>query len=335
MAGVGFIGVGGMGQYQAKSFAQVKGCKVVAGADLSPQSREAFALAHPAARVYEDYNELLADKNVNAVVISLPTFLHADAVAAALKAGKPVLCEKPLSLSVAQSKKMIEQAKKAGQLLMVAHCRRFDTFWGQMGKIVTSGALGQPVIWRTVNGGKGPTAPWFMDVKKGGGPLIDGAVHNYDFANLIFGKPVSVIAQQIKLTGSSAVDTGTAIVEYEKGDQAMLSWSWGVASGGFNGQDILGNKASLTFGPGKFDSADLDKTKYGYYCVTQLKDNKAKLYRYPKQDMYVNQARHFLACAAGKAQCQSPATEAIKAVAVAEAIFKSIAGNGKRVKVSW
>ena len=335
MTGIGFIGVGGMGQHQAKSFAQVKSCKVVAGADLSPKSRESFAGAHPGAAVYEDYQQLLGDPKVNAVVVSLPTFLHAAGVSDALKAGKPVLCEKPLALTVKQCQKLIEQSKKSKTLLMVAHCRRFDTFWGTMGKIVTSGKLGGPVLWRSVQGGKGPESPWFMNEKQGGGPLIDGAVHNYDYANFIFGKPVSVIAQEIKLTKNSAVDTATALIEYEKGDQLLVSWFWGLAGTGASVNDIIGPKATLAFNAGKLDTPELDKTSKGYFCVSSSKDDKSKLYPYPKQDMYVNQARHFLACIAGKAQCQSPATEAIKGVAVAEAIFKSIKSHGKRVKVSW
>lgn len=335
MTGVGFIGAGDMGRYQARSFAKVKGARVVAGADLSEPSRKAFASEHPGAKVYEDHHALLADPKVEAVVICVPTGFHLTVAGDALKAGKPVLCEKPMARTVPQCHKLMDLAKKTGSMLMIAQCRRFDANWGAMGKVVTSGKLGGPVLWRHMAGGRGPAAPWFYDDKLGGGPLMDGAVHNHDFANLIFGRPLSVIASSIDLTGSSAINTATAIVEYERGDQMMLSWSWGVAASLAGGMDILGPKGTLNFGPGKLDSDKLDKAKHGYFCVTSRQTDKPALVKYPKRDMYVTQAKHFLDAAAGKTPCQSPPEEAIKAVAVAEAIFKSAKAHGKRVKVAW
>lgn len=335
MVQIGFIGTGGMGRHQAGAFAKVKGVRVAAGADLSPASREAFTKMFPDAKVYEDHQAMLAQEKLDGVVVSVPTVYHQPVVNEVLKLGVPVLCEKPLGLKIDQCRSMIETSKKTGTFLMTAHCRRFDTFWGHMGKLVTTGKLGRPVLWRQMAGGMGPTVPWFNDVKIGGGPMIDGAIHNYDYANFMFGKPVSVIASAIDLTGASAITTATAVVEYENDDQLMVSWSWGLPSTGQGGQDILGSKAVLTITAVNNEVADPKTHKFGYMGVTSCKTQKTVLSKYTKTDMYVNQAKHFISCFQGKTECLSPPEEAIKAVAVAQAIFKSIAGHGKRTKVTW
>lgn len=333
MTNIGFIGTGNMGRHQASAFAAIKGVRIHSGADMSPASRELFAKTYPDAKVFDNHQEMLADKKLDGVVVVIPTAYHQSVVNDALKAKVPVLCEKPLGRTVAQCNKMIEASKKTGIFLMVAHCRRFDTHWGQMAKIVASNKLGRPLLWRSVTAGMGPRVPWYYDDKIGGGPMIDGAVHNYDFANLMLGKPLSVVATAIDLTGTTAVNSANAVIEYEKGDQLMLSWSWGVPGTTCGGMDILGSKGTMADGPGKIDVSSYVDNKYGFLSVTSRATEKTTLHKFVKTNMYVTQAKHFINCFKGKAKCISTAQEATKAVATAEAVFKSIRNHGKRTKV--
>ena len=333
MIGIGFIGLGGMGMYQVRSFVKTRRCRVVAGADPAPEARARFAEEFPRATVHADHRRLLADGNVEAVVIATPTLFHKQTAIDALRSGRPVLTEKPMARTVADARRMNVVAKQTGKLLMVAHCRRFDTDWGTLAKIVQSGRIGQPVLWRDAMASCGLEGTWFTDGKLGGGPLMDGAVHNQDFANLIFGDPVSVMASSIKLSQSTCVDTASAVVRYAGGSQLMLCWSWGAAPAG-RLFDVLGPNGSILGGPGDDAAKDLDVKKYGYYRVVSKRASKAKLVRFTRKDMYVTQARHFIACIEGKAVCLSPGTEAIKAVASAEAILKAGPAGTVR-KVVW
>ncbi|MCX5662578.1 MAG: Gfo/Idh/MocA family oxidoreductase [Planctomycetota bacterium] len=336
MVRVGFIGVGMMGMGQVNAFAQVKNAQIVAASDTSPVSLGKFAEKHPKAKTYSHHSELLKDNNVDAVVVVTPTYFHKDIAIEAMKSGRPVLTEKPMARTVADCHKMNEASAKTKKLLMVAHCRRFDTDWGAWAKIFKSGALGGPVLWRDVAGGAfslyNPSG-WFLDEKLGGGPLIDGAVHNYDFANLLFGKAESVVASSIKLSKHTAVDTACAVVRYESGNQLLMSWSWAIGSGQ-SLRDVLGPKAAMSFGAGELATPELDTTNYGYYLVADASRQKKKLIKFPRKDMYVVQAKHFIDCVEGKAKCISPGTEAIKAVAVAEAILKA-GPLGREVKVKY
>ena len=332
MIDIGFIGAGGMGRHQAASFSQVRGCRVAAVADPVRTAAEALAADHEGASVHEDHRDLLAG-GIGAVVVAVPTGLHAPVAIDCLKAGVPVLVEKPMARTVAQCRALNRASESTGTLLMVAHCRRYDSHWGTWGRAVQSGRLGFPVLWRDCSAGMGP-GRWFMDEELGGGPLIDGAVHNYDFANMIFGDPESVVASTLKVNPEvTAIDTGSAVVRYPGGNQLLISWSWGTRGKGMT--DVIGPKGGLEFGPGPQGPPEGDEGKHSYFCITRTNGKQTQL-RAPADfnQMYKRQARHFLDCIRGRAECRTPGTEAIKAVAVAEAILKAGPGGGRRT-VRW
>jgi len=331
MIRVGFIGVGAMGRYQAAVFAKVKGCVVAAGADVSPESRAEFVKQFPKATVFEDHRQLLRS-GVHAVLVATPTGVHAAIGTDVLRAGIPLLVEKPMARTVAECRRLNDLADRTGVLMMVAHCRRYDPGWGAWRKAVLDGRIGAPVLWRHVTAGLGP-GRWYMDERLGGGPLMDGAVHNYDFANWTFGEPVSVVASMIKMDpGVTAADTGSAVVQYASGNQLLVCWSWSVR--GLALHDILGPKGFIQFGAGKCQVSEEERKRRDYCCLTD-RNGKEKLLPSPREpDMYNVQARHFLDCVRGRAQCRTPGVEAIKAVAVAEAILKAGRAKGVR-KVTW
>lgn len=321
MIRVGFIGLGGMGMYQAKSFHAVTSCQVAGGADPSPEMQARFAQTYPGALVFASYEELLAHPDIDAVVVAVPTGYHQQVAAAALAARKPILLEKPMARTVAQCRQLIDDAERYNTLLMVAHCRRYDPYWTSWGAYVTAGKLGAPLLWRDVRAGFSPGG-WFMDDELGGGPLIDGAVHNYDFANWIFGEPESVLASAIQMNPAySAIDTGSAIIRYRAGHQLLISWSWAVK--GATLHDIIGPQGFIQFGPGNFTVPPEDKGRYQYCCFTDSSGQQTLIQSPAQPDMYVRQAEHFLACIRGEATCQTPGAEAIKAIAVAEAVLKA------------
>ena len=328
MIRIGFIGLGGMGLHQAKSFERVAGCQVTAGADPAPEMRARFAQTFPQAQLYDSPAALLAQPEIDAVVIAVPTGYHHAVASAALAARIPVLLEKPMARTVAQCHQLNEAAAKHNTLLMVAHCRRFDPYWRAWGEYVTSGKLGSPIIWRDVRANFSPGS-WYMDDELGGGPLIDGAVHNYDFANWIFGEPESVLASAIKLDPAvSAIDTGSAIIRYRAGHQLLLSWSWSAK--GTTLHDIIGPQGFIQFGTGALTPPADEQGRYQYCCFTGRAGQQTLIKAPAQPDMYMLQAEHFLACVRGETTCQSPGTEAIKAVVVAEAILQAGRAGGSQ-----
>lgn len=272
MISIGFIGCGGIARHHAGIIdKEVPNMKVVAGADTSEPALKQFQESFGVADLYSDYRDLLKKADVDAVCVALPTHLHKAAVIDAAKAGKHVFCEKPMARKLADCDRMIEACDKAGVTLMVGQVRRYDKDWGTWKKLVEKGSIGRPVLWRQTMGSAGP-GRWFMDDESGGGPFLDGCVHNWDFANLVFGRPALAVGSIMTLSGRSALDSGTAVVQYESGDEVSLCWSWGLPQKTRTGAntDILGPKGTIRF-PGSFPPAELppefDAARYGAYLV--------------------------------------------------------------------
>ena len=326
MLKLGFIGCGGINRYHAKIIREgVEGIRIAAAADVSADARAAFAKETPDARLFENYRGMLAKADIDAVCVGLPTGLHAAATIAAAKAGKHVFCEKPMAMRLSDTDRMMAACETAGVKLMIGHVRRYDNDWGTFKKIIDSGAIGRPILWRQTAGGSMP-GRWFMDAKMGGGPFIDGAVHNWDFANLVFGQPLEALCSIMRfLPDTTALDTGAAIVRYQSGDEVMLSWSWGLPRGcGAGGtMEALGPKGVVKF-PGTFSEEGLeayDKDKLGAYLLDT--GSKKELVTFQKKDMFAEEWKDFRDALAGNRPPLTTGIASKTAVAVALAVLKS------------
>lgn len=296
MLSIGFIGCGGIARHHASRLAQLRNVRIVACADAFGKAAKSFAadFGHQDARTFTDHRDMLKLDSVDAVWVCTPTFLHAQAVIDAAKAGKHVFCEKPMAMKLADAKRMAAACDKAGVRLTIGFVRRFCPQWGKMKQIVQAGTLGTPVIWRFAAGGK-PANAWFRDENKGGGPLLDGAIHNHDFALQMFGPAATIQASSTQFDKTSVgSDTASAIFTFASGDQHTLIWSWGMATGApaASLNDLIGPKGSLQFGmtaktaPKAFDA----KTQGAFTFKGQ--GGKERVFTYKLRDMFLDQARH-------------------------------------------
>jgi len=328
MLNIGFIGCGGIARHHATRLAQIRGARILAASDVVAAAAQGFARDFGVQHKADDYRRILDLPDLDAVWVCTPTFQHPAPVIAAAKAGKHVFCEKPMALNMADARRMVRACDTAGVRLTIGFVRRFDAQWGKLKQIVQSGALGRPVIWRFAAGGR-PANPWFRDVGKGGGPLMDGAIHNYDFALQIFGPAASVQASSLQFAASSVgADTASAILNFKSGDQHALIWSWGVAAGapvaGLN--DIIGPKGSLQFGmTAQRAPASFDPKKHGAFT---RKTHREKIYTYPHKDMFATQAKHVVKCFAKGEQPLVTGADGLAALAIATAVLK--AGKDQR-----
>ena len=117
--------------------------EVVAAANLHPESLRQLAQEHGIPRAYPSLEAMAGDPEVDAVVIGLPNYLHAPVTIQMLEAGKHVLCEKPMALTVAEGQEMIAASRRTGRKLMIAHMWRFDREILWLRELVASGTLGK------------------------------------------------------------------------------------------------------------------------------------------------------------------------------------------------
>jgi predicted dehydrogenase len=181
---------------------------------------------------WSDLEAALSASNAMAVYIATPVFLHAPQTIAALRAGRHVLCEKPMAMDYQEADSMCRAAEEAGRILGIAYYRRMYPKVARALELIAGGAIGRPVFAEaTSHGWSYPMPPgreWLADpALAGAGPLYDIASHRIDLMNYLFGQPVGVSAHLSTLVHPLAVeDNATVIVEYKSGVRGMVDVRW-------------------------------------------------------------------------------------------------------------
>jgi 1,5-anhydro-D-fructose reductase (1,5-anhydro-D-mannitol-forming) len=181
---------------------------------------------------WTDFALALAECPADAVYVATPVFLHAPETLAALRAGKHVLCEKPMALGYAEADSMQQAAQETGLTLGIAYYRRTYPKVARARRLMEAGAIGRPVSAEATSHGWSDFADgfraWIADPKQsGGGPLRDVACHRIDLMNFLFGKPARVTGQLSTLVIPIQVeDNATVLIEYENGVRGMVDVRW-------------------------------------------------------------------------------------------------------------
>lgn len=235
-------------------------------------------------KLYSDYNELLKNEELDAVVIALPNNLHVQAVEDSLAAGiKNILLEKPIANTVDEAKHIIEICANAGAMLLIGHHRRSSAKHRFLKEIMESGRLGNVVGIQSTYAIAKPHDYFNMEwrVTKGGGPLLINAIHDFDDLNFVTGMTphkVYAIARN-SIRGNEVEDSVTVMIDYKEGVTASYfisdgtpgPWSYDLTAGenetfshwlGENSMQIYGTEGS--FGFPNMDLYTYDPDAYGW-----------------------------------------------------------------------
>jgi scyllo-inositol 2-dehydrogenase (NADP+) len=161
--------------------------RIVAACDPE-EARRKEAAERFGCRTYADYEGLLGDRDVELMIVALPTHLHAEASIQALQAGKAVVCEKPMAANLADADRVIAVAQETGGLLTVFQNRRYAPDFLKVREVIASGVLGRIVLVHMTSSGFGRRWDWQTLKEYGGGTLNNNGVHNIDQALLLFGE---------------------------------------------------------------------------------------------------------------------------------------------------
>ncbi len=205
--GIGIIGAGGIARgvhipgYEALSNAQV-----LAVSDPIEAAREGVAQQFNIEDTYADFHEMLKRDDIDAVSVTTPNFLHAEATIAALEAGKHVLCEKPLAMNLQEAQAMVEASQRTGKKLMCGFNYRFAPEIQTLRHFAQAGEFGEMYYARTQALRRRGIPGWGMFISKeknGGGPLIDIGVHMLDATMHVMGfpKPIAVSGKTWQMFG--------------------------------------------------------------------------------------------------------------------------------------
>ncbi len=229
----GILGAGRIGKVHARTIAASGKAKVAYLADAMPKAAADLA-AEVGARV-ASVEDIIKAKDVDAILIATPTPFHAEQIEAGSNAGKAVLCEKPVSLSVARIEECLKTVEKNKTTLMIGFNRRFDPNFASLEKRIREGAVGTVEMATIIS--RDPAPPPAEYVKSSGGIFRDMMIHDLDLARFLVGEEFVVV----NALGASLVDKAIG----EQGDCDTAAVQMQTASGKIC---VITNSRRATYG---------------------------------------------------------------------------------------
>lgn len=246
---VGLVGAGRIARVHADAYLNVARGSIDAVTD-PVESASAQLAADYGYRVIRDFDAMLDDPAIDAVLLATPTGLHADQAIAALAAGKHVFCQKPISLTLDQADRVVAAASASDRVLQFGFMLRFTPpLPGLQGRIAR-GELGPIIAAQAAVFGWEPTNEWFYDPANGGGVILDTLVHFGDLVLWLFGPAERVHTEggAYKLDGAKrygSPDNAVVTIRHTSGVVSSLYVTWTAGHGNFR-IDVYGNDGQAT-----------------------------------------------------------------------------------------
>ncbi|MBQ9500531.1 MAG: Gfo/Idh/MocA family oxidoreductase [Lentisphaeria bacterium] len=188
---IGLIATGGRGRHCWSAHDPANGLEIVAGAEVNPEAQKAFKEEFPDAQVFEDYRDLLKIREIGAVFISTPDYMHEEMAVAALEAGKAVYLEKPMAITIEGCDRILECAMRTGSKLFVGHNMRHFPVVLKMKEIIDAGMIGEVQVgWCRHFVGYGGDAyfrDWHSEQRYTTGLLLQKGAHDIDVMHWLMG----------------------------------------------------------------------------------------------------------------------------------------------------
>ena len=283
---LGIVGLGNRAQRHLAALREIEGTQISALSDLQPDRMRA-ARSGPAAqaRTYIDYRELIADRNVDVVVIAVPNYLHAKIAIEAIEAGKDVLLEKPIGLTYEEARSVADAAKKHGRIVGVGMQRQYFSAYRVIAEYVHSGKLGplrmisqteyrgdwNPKTWLWTDPKSGKKTPWRHLRSLAGSSLLEFSVHTYGFLQTLLASPLvkcSASGGAVHWPQRSTEDAINVIADYANGARLHHSYcgfargaQWNLTIVGDNGH-LQYDRQAATVRERDRDPVELDLEKY-------------------------------------------------------------------------
>ncbi len=349
---VAVIGVGGIAQSHIYGYQHNPHVELYAFCDICAARLKEMGETYGITRLYTDEETMLRElPEIDAVSVCTWNSAHAPCTIAALKAGKHVLCEKPMATSAAEAREMLAAAKESGKLLMIGFVRRYGNDCSIVKDYIDQGFFGDIYYTKaTYLRRNGCPGGWFGDKAfSAGGPLIDLGVHVIDLTRYLLGnpKPVSVYGATFQKLGDrrelkdqkeyvasskgadavfNVEDLATALIRYDNGAVVSVEASFSLNTKKDEGKiELFGTKAGAKLDPELELYTDIN----GYMTDVTLCAPTALSF----EGLFSKEIDHYIDCIQHGTVCRSPAEDGVTLMDILDAIYES-ARTGHEVVLS-
>ena len=329
---IGVIGAGRIGKVHAATLVQnVPQASVIAIADVNIESARELASKFGIGMVTDNYKDILANPEIDAVIICSPTDTHARYIIESAKAGKQIFCEKPVDLTLEAIQEAIDEVKKAGVKLMVGFNRRFDPNFMKIHEMVKDGKIGDPHILKITSRDPAPPPAEYSAVS--GGIFVDMTIHDFDMARYIVGSEVTEVYTKAavlvdpEIGKAGDVDTAIITLTFENGAIGVIDNSRKAVYGYDQRVEIFGSL-------GMVNVDNNYPENHRYYTVDGVhKTLPLNFFMDRYLEAYANEMKVFCDAVAGNKEIPVAGYDGLMSVAIALAAKKSYL-EGRPVKMS-
>lgn len=338
---IGIIGVGNIAECHISAYQQNPQAELCAFCDINEKRLKEMGEKYGVTHLYTDKDEMLKQEELDAVSICTWNNQHAPCAIAALKAGKHVLCEKPMATSAKDAEKMKKASEESGKLLMIGFVRRFGNDCKIVRDFIKQDYLGEVYYAKATylrrNGNPGG---WFGDKSRsGGGPLIDLGVHVIDLVRYLSGNPgaISVYGttfqklfdrkgaiSKSKYTATAVTkddicdveDLASAMIRFENGEVLTVETAFSLNIKEDCGTiELFGTKAGVKLSP----KVEFYGSQYNYLTNVTLDAPSALEF----EGLFVNEINHFIECVQNGVPCRAPAEDGVEMMKILDAVYES------------
>src|SRR5438067_12730440 len=317
--------------------------EVVAIASPTPGNAAALAKRFRIPRVFTDYREMLRERDIEMVTIAAPNSLHAKMTRDIAAAGKHIVCEKPLAMTIAEGEAMIAAAKRHSVLLMYGEELFFTPKYLKAKEMADAGAFGNVYLIKQSEKHFGPHSAWFWDVSRsGGGALMDLGCHGIAFCWWFLGRPnvksvYTQCATQVHANRTAGDDEALTVIEFDGGALGIVENSWTKPGGMDDSVEVFGDKGQ-TYVDLLMGNAMPTYSEVGFgYAVEKAAHTTG--WSFPVFEEHWNygfpqEMRHFARCVRGQEQ---PIADGETGRVVQEVLYAAYAsaGEGRNVMLPF
>jgi UDP-N-acetylglucosamine 3-dehydrogenase len=322
---VGIVGTGGIYRLaHGPAWRQISRAKVLATCDIIEERAVQARREMGSQASFASIDKLLANDGIDLIDICTPPYTHPEIAIKALRAGKHVICEKPMALTSADAGQMIRTAKETKRYLHIGHTRRFDRRWVQVKEQIASGRIGDPVSirWSERCWAGFPKDNWHWEPQNGG-VLMDLGVHVADlFTWLVDARPTEVFAKALSVREEArekgCFDFGLVQLGFQGGKQGLMELSWTHPkeyAPFYSSLEIVGTRGKLSISDrGAAPMIVLKKS-------IEVPRYSSLLSTFPES--FVDELNHFIDCLTGKIPPRITLEDASRAVEVVNKAIES------------